>query len=95
MRTERHIVLVITLAWALCVGIAGVSGAQSTGQIEVPQGSRGGYDDRNFGFEVRNWLTAISGDVSARGKDAPIDVNFRDTLTCWTSCSSSSTATRR
>jgi len=64
----------------LCLVHAEVVVAQSTGQTAHAQAPREGYDEWNFDFDFRSWVTAIEGEVTAQGTKTPLDISFRDTL---------------
>jgi hypothetical protein len=79
-RKGMRSVLIGALVGPLCVGMAGLGMAQSAGQATSPRGAEEGYDGWTFDLGLRSWLTALSGNVSARGRDAKIDVTLDDAL---------------
>jgi hypothetical protein len=60
--------------------VASTPWAWAQGQGAAAQMTGGEYDDWNYGFELRSWLTMFSGDVTARGNDTSVDIDFGDLM---------------
>lgn len=77
---------ITTITALVCLGLLTTTALPVIAQVSPgsgkPAGERvKGYDDWHFTTSLDGWLTSFQGDITARGKTSPVNVDLADVLT--------------